>query len=42
VGTTTKVAKQYGRHYLGIDISNEYCSIAEKRLREITKLDKFL
>jgi DNA modification methylase len=41
VGTTTKVAKQYDRHYLGIDISNEYCNIAEKRLREITKLDKF-
>ncbi len=41
-GTTTKVAKQYDRHYLGIDISNEYCSIAEKRVREITKLDKFL
>jgi DNA modification methylase len=42
VGTTTKVAKQYDRHYLGIDISKEYCDIAEKRLREITKLDKFL
>jgi DNA modification methylase len=36
-GTTTKVAKQYNRHYLGIDISKEYCKVAEKRLKEITK-----
>lgn len=42
VGTTTKVANQYGRHYLGIDMSKEYCDIAEKRLRKITKLDEFL
>jgi DNA modification methylase len=35
VGTTTKVAKQYNRHYLGIDISKEYCNVAEKRLKEI-------
>jgi DNA modification methylase len=32
VGTTTKVAKETGRIYLGIDISAEYCSIAEKRI----------
>ncbi len=42
VGTTTKVAKQYDRHYVGIDVSKEYCNIAEKRLKEITKLDEFL
>ncbi len=35
VGTTTKVAKATGRRYLGIDISEEYCKKAERRLREI-------
>lgn len=34
-GTTTKVAKATGRRYLGIDISEEYCKIADRRLREI-------
>ena len=32
VGTTTLVAKLNKRHYLGIDISNEYCSKAKERL----------
>ncbi len=36
VGTTTKVAKELGRRYVGIDISEEYCKKAEKRLEEIT------
>lgn len=31
-GTTTFVAKETGRKYLGIDISQKYCQIAEKRL----------
>jgi DNA modification methylase len=31
-GTTTLVAKRIGRKYLGIDISQEYCKIAENRL----------
>lgn len=35
LGTTTKVAKATGRKYLGIDISEEYCKKAERRLREI-------
>jgi len=35
VGTTTKVAKATGRRYLGIDISEEYCKKAERRLHEI-------
>jgi DNA modification methylase len=34
VGTTTKVAKETGRKYLGIDISAEYCSMAEKRIAQ--------
>ena len=32
VGTTTYVAKQLGRKYLGIDISKEYCDKAEERM----------
>jgi len=32
VGTTTYIAKQLERDYLGIDISPEYCSKAEQRL----------
>ncbi|MHA1386736.1 MAG: DNA-methyltransferase [Candidatus Helarchaeota archaeon] len=31
-GTTTFVAKQLGRRFLGIDISEKYCEIARKRL----------
>lgn len=33
-GTTTVVAKKTGRRYLGIDISQEYCDTAEKRIEE--------
>ena len=33
VGTTTLIAKKLNRRYLGIDISQEYCEIAEKRLK---------
>ncbi|MCL5067544.1 MAG: site-specific DNA-methyltransferase, partial [Thaumarchaeota archaeon] len=32
VGTTTAVAKKLGRRFLGVDVSKEYCSVAEKRL----------
>jgi len=32
VGTTTYMAKKLDRYYLGIDISEEYCKSAEKRL----------
>lgn len=31
-GTTLKMAKQLGRNYIGIDISEEYCEIAKKRV----------
>ncbi len=31
-GSTTAVAKRTGRRYLGIDISQEYCDTAQKRL----------
>ncbi len=32
VGTTSAVAQQNGRRFLGVDISPEYCSIAQSRL----------
>ncbi|MFA5238995.1 MAG: site-specific DNA-methyltransferase [Phycisphaerae bacterium] len=34
-GTTAIVAKQLGRDYIGIDISREYCKIAEHKLEEV-------
>lgn len=37
-GTTCKMAKKSGRKYLGIDISEEYCEIARKRIRAIPEL----
>lgn len=33
-GTTTKMAYKLNRKYIGIDISQEYCDIAEKRLQQ--------
>ena len=33
-GTTAVAAKQLGRNYIGIEISEEYCKIAEDRLRQ--------
>lgn len=34
-GTTAVAAKQLGRKYVGIDISEEYCQIAEERVMRI-------
>lgn len=31
-GTTLKMAKQLGRHYIGIDISPEYCALSQRRV----------
>ena len=31
-GTTCKVAMMNGRHFIGIDVSEEYCKLTEKRL----------
>ena len=33
-GTTAIAAKQLGRNYIGIEISEKYCKIAEDRLRQ--------
>ena len=33
-GTTTKMAKQLKRRYIGIEISPKYCEIARQRLRQ--------
>lgn len=35
VGTTTVVAKRFKRKYIGIDISDKYCKIAEERLASL-------
>jgi site-specific DNA-methyltransferase (adenine-specific) len=35
-GTTCKMAKLNKRNFIGIDISSEYCKIAEERLRQKT------
>jgi DNA modification methylase len=35
-GTTALVAKQLGRHYIGIELNPEYVKIAENRLKEPT------
>ena len=37
-GTTTKVAKQLNRKFIGIDISEEYCKTAESRINEVKEL----
>lgn len=34
-GTTTKVAKQLNRRFIGIDISDEYCNTAVNRLKKV-------
>ncbi|MGB9920099.1 MAG: DNA-methyltransferase [Moorellales bacterium] len=38
-GTTSVVASKLGRHYIGIEIDEQYCCIAEKRL-DMAKIDK--
>jgi DNA modification methylase len=33
-GTTTKMARELGRRYIGIDVNQEYCEIAKERLAQ--------
>jgi len=33
-GTTLKMAKLHGRKFIGLEISEDYCKIAEKRVRQ--------
>ena len=41
-GTTCKMAKYHRRHFLGIDISGEYCEIARKRIAAVpARLDRW-
>ncbi len=41
-GTTTVAAKNLGRKYIGIDLAPEYCSIAERRMKEECQIQKKL
>ena len=38
-GSTSVTARKLGRHYVGIEINEQYCSWAEKRL-EMAETDK--
>ena len=38
-GTTCVAAKMHGRRYLGVDLSEDYCTIAEERLSQTQALD---
>ena len=33
-GTTTKMAREMGRHYIGIEVNPEYCESARKRIEQ--------
>ena len=39
-GTTCVVAKKTQRHYVGFDISSEYCALANERISQIDKLSQ--
>ena len=39
-GTTAVAAKKLGRHYIGFDISEEYCDIARKRVADVEEKEK--
>lgn len=34
-GTTAVACKELGRNYIGFEISEEYCRIAEERLKKV-------
>jgi DNA modification methylase len=37
-GTTCKMAKKLGRQYIGIDVSKNYCQVAERRLHLVKEV----
>jgi site-specific DNA-methyltransferase (adenine-specific) len=39
-GTTCKMAKLHNRKFIGVDISDEYCKIAEERIKNIVAQQK--
>jgi len=39
-GTTTFIAHKLDRRYIGIDISSDYCYVAEKRIKELDKIKR--
>ena len=39
-GTTAIAAKKHGRHYVGFEISPDYCKLAEERIADTTRLDE--
>jgi DNA modification methylase len=39
-GATAVAAVQTGRHYVGYDVSEEYCALARKRVAESSQVDK--
>ena len=36
-GTTAAVARQMGRHYIGIELNPDYCTLAEQRIGGVTE-----
>ena len=41
-GTTAVAAKRTGRHFIGIELSSEYCEIARKRVAAVpARLDRW-
>jgi site-specific DNA-methyltransferase (adenine-specific) len=41
-GTTAKMAAVHARHYIGYEISSEYCAIAEERVRAAVADDSWM
>jgi hypothetical protein len=41
-GTTLKVARDHGRHSVGIELSAEYCGLIAKRVQQLSLLAELL